>query len=101
MFQQVLEGMGILKRNKKGQLKMRDNHIYMLDQFHPMFGRARRLWPNEEGKQERWFTTVVNTALGLGLRMNTPRAQRGQRIKDQVEVSQMFRDMVDLERREI
>ena len=101
VFQQVLEGMGILKRNKKGQLKMRDNHIYMLDQFHPMFGRARRLWPNEEGKQERWFTTVVNTALGLGLRMNTPRAQRGQRIKDQVEVSQMFRDMVDLERREI
>ena len=73
----------------------------MLDQFHPLFARIRRLVPNEEGKQERHFATIINTSLGLGIRMNTPRAQRGQLISDQVEMSQTLRDLRDLESREI
>jgi hypothetical protein len=101
VLKEALETVGWLKTNAKGELKMRDNHIYMLDQFNPLFGRARRLIPNEEGKQERWFTTFINTFFGAGLRMNTPRAQRGQMIKDQVEISKTFRDMVDLESREL
>ena len=100
VLKQVLQGMGILKENRNGQLKMRDNHIYILDQMYPFFGRIARLVPNEEGKQERHFATIINTSLGLGIRMNTDRARRGQMIKDQVEISQTFRDMRDLEYRE-
>ncbi len=101
VLKQVLQSAGILQTNSNGQLKMRDNHIYMLDQFHPLFARIRRLVPNEEGKQERHFATIINTSLGLGIRMNTPRAQRGQLISDQVEMSQTLRDLRDLESREI
>lgn len=101
VLKQVLQSAGILQTNSNGQLKMRDNHIYMLDQFHPMLARIRRLVPNEEGKQERHFATIINTSLGLGIRMNTPRAQRGQLISDQVEMSQTLRDLRDLQNREI
>ena len=100
-LKQALQAIGWLKINSNGDMKMRDTDIYKLDQFYPLFGRIRRLVPNEEGKQERWFTTFINTFLGAGLRMNTPRAQRGQMIQDQVEISQTFRDMVDLETREL
>tara|TARA_B100000287_G_scaffold91958_1_gene84152 strand:+ start:5620 stop:12501 length:6882 start_codon:yes stop_codon:yes gene_type:complete len=87
---------GKAQKNAAGEWKMRDQDIYVFEQIMPIIGRARRLVPNENDKQERLITTYASFLFGLGLRTNTPQAKRGQMIQDQIKHSQDARDALDL-----
>ena len=95
----VLEGAGKAKKNRRGEWKMRDHDIYLVDQFSPILGRARRQFPNEKAKQRRYFTTWLSYLLGLGVRVNDSAERRNQMIKDQVGHSNDMRDKRDIEGR--
>jgi hypothetical protein len=80
---------------------MRDRDIYILDQFLPVFGRLRRLFPNEEGKQRRLMSTWMSTMLGGGLRTNDPTEKRSQWFKMQREFQADVQDRVDIQTRRV
>ena len=96
---QALITTGLAKRAKNGRLVMRDNHIYSFDQWSPLIGRMRRLVPNERSKEEAAFTTWMNTMLGTGIRVNTPRMKYSEFIRRQKEFQQTWRDNIDIEMR--
>ena len=98
---QALEPIGMAKKNSKGEWKMRDQNIYMLDQISPIFGRARRLFANEEAKQRRMVTTWVSFLFGGGFRINDRGERTNQIIKDQVGHSKDMRDLGDIENRRV
>lgn len=91
-----LAAVGKAKKNSKGEWKMRDRDIYIIEQSMPFIARVRRLIPNEKAKQERLITTYMSTFLGLGLRTNTPSQKRGQLAKDKIKHSQDMRDAMDI-----
>jgi hypothetical protein len=92
----VLEGLGKAKKNNRGEWKMRDHDIYLVDQFSPIFGRARRQFPNEKAKQRRMWMTWVSFMTGGGFRINDASERRNQMIKDQVGHSNDMRDIRDI-----
>jgi len=98
---QALEPLGMAKKNSKGEWKMRDQNIYMLDQVSPIFGRARRMFANEEAKQRRMITTWVSFLFGGGFRINDRGERTNQLIKDQVGHSKDMRDLIDIENRRV
>tara|TARA_R110002012_G_scaffold93113_2_gene225803 strand:+ start:3421 stop:7842 length:4422 start_codon:yes stop_codon:yes gene_type:complete len=93
-------GIGAVK-NKKGEWKMRDRDIYILDQFLPVFGRLRRLFPNEEAKQRRLTTTWLSTMTGTGLRVNDSVEKRNAWYKLQSQMAKDLEDMQDIAAREV
>ena len=97
----ALGAVGMAKKNKKGEWKMTDKGIYSLDQFSPVLGRLRRLWPNEKSKQERLITTWVSTMFGTNVRVNTPSSKRSELIRRQIEVADELRDKKDIENRRV
>jgi hypothetical protein len=74
----ALEAVGLAERSKNGELTTNASYLYALEQYMPLFGRARRLAPSEDRYNERWGTTAVSFAFGVGLRTNTPTEQRGE-----------------------
>jgi hypothetical protein len=80
---------------------MRDHDIYLVDQFSPIFGRARRQFPNEKAKQRRMWMTWVSFMTGGGFRVNDAAERRNQMIKDQVGHSNDMRDIRDIEGRTV
>ena len=97
----ILESLGKAKKNKRGEYKMRDRDIYIMDQFTPLFGRLRRLFPNEESKQRRLLSTWISTMTGTGLRTNDPREKLNQWYRLQRQVAKDIEDMADIESREV
>ena len=97
----ILGGLGKAEKNRKGEWKMTDSDLYILDQMMPFMGRLRRLIPGEEKYEKRWMTTFMSTMFGGGLRANTPEEQRNQLIRMQRELSDDMKRMIDIEVREV
>ena len=91
------------QKNRQGQWKMTDSDLYILDQMMPYLGRFRKLFGNEKKYQNeaRRMTTWISVLFGGGLRVNTPEEQQNQLLRMQREDSEYYRDMLDLETREV
>ena len=100
-FMQTLEKLGKAKKNYSGDWKMRDRDIHIFDSFMPVLGRVRRLFPNEESKQKRLITSWASFLVGGGLRFNDERSKQSAWFNEQKKADQDFRDMEDIEFREI
>ena len=92
----ALGAAGKAQKNRKGDWKMRDHDIYIMDQMMPIFGRFRRLFPNEDRYQQRVATTWVSQVFGTSLRTNTLEAKQNQMRQDQEEFNNRMRDILDL-----
>ena len=97
----ILGALGKAEENRKGEWKMTDTDLYVLDQLMPIMGRLRRLIPGEEKYEKRWMTTFLSTMFGGGLRANTPEEQRNQLIRMQRELSDDMKRMIDIEVRNV
>ena len=97
----IMGVLGKAKKNQQGEWKMTDSDLYILDQLLPFMGRLRRLIPGEDKYEQRWLTTFISTMFGGGLRVNTPEEQRNQLIRINRELDEYYRDMIDLEFREV
>ena len=97
----IMGMLGKAEKNRKGEWKMTDTDLYVLDQLMPFMGRLRRLAPGEEKYEKRWMTTFLSTMFGGGLRANTPEEQRNQLIRMQRELSDDMKRMIDIEVREV
>tara|TARA_B100000945_G_scaffold217603_1_gene175583 strand:- start:432 stop:836 length:405 start_codon:yes stop_codon:yes gene_type:complete len=82
--------------------KIRNNHLYMVEQFWPMFSRMRRIIPTEEKKQgDRHLQSMLSMGLGVPIRFNNREAQRmarSQRARDRAAALQDRRDLADADR---
>jgi len=97
----ILGAAGKAKKNARGEWKMRDHDIYLVEQFSPILGRARRQFPNEKAKERRMWMTWVSFLTGGGFRVNDSAERRNQLIKDQVGHSNDMRDKRDIANREV
>jgi len=97
----ILGGLGKAEKNRKGEWKMTDSDLYILDQMMPFMGRLRRLMPGEEKYEKRWMTTFMSTMFGGGLRANTPEEQRNQLIRMQRDLTDDMKRMIDIEVRNV
>ena len=81
----ALSTIGWAEKNARGEWKMLDSRIGVLDNAMPFLARFRRLIPNEDRYQERLSQTFVSTFGGLSLRINTPYEQNAVRIREEIE----------------
>ncbi len=95
----ALGAIGWAEKNSKGEWRMTDRNIAVVDGMMPYIGRLRRMIPNETRYQERYIQTLVSTLGGLNFRINTPYEQNQVRIRDQIRRGISERDREDLERR--
>ena len=96
-LQQLLQLSGNLQEDANGRLLMTDKAAYMVEQFVPVFANASRLWPNPDPKWQtsadmKQIATALNFVLGLGFRVNTPKEQRNEMIR------QMYKDSAEKRR---
>lgn len=85
----ALQAVGKAERNADGTWSMKQKDLYMVEQFLPSFGKARRLFPSEEKYTDRAVTTWLSFVFGLGLRANTPQDVRNEAFR---RVSREFED---------
>tara|TARA_R110000803_G_scaffold61734_3_gene121751 strand:+ start:14 stop:454 length:441 start_codon:yes stop_codon:yes gene_type:complete len=96
-LQQLLQLSGNLQEDANGRLLMTDKAAYFVEQFVPVFANASRLWPNPDPKWQtsadmKQIATALNFVLGLGFRVNTPKEQRNEMIR------QMYKDSAEKRR---
>jgi hypothetical protein len=96
---QALELAGKAKKNKRGEWKMRDQDLYMLDGWMPFLSRFRRLLPNEKRYSRRVASTVVSTVFGTQVRINDPYETRNQIIRNNKAFENKLQDITDIELR--
>ena len=97
-----LAGMfGKAKKNKRGEWKMRDHDIYVMDQFAPFLGRFRRMVPNESRYQRRVMTTWLSQVFGISVRTNDRFEKKNQIRQNNEDFMEEFRDASDLQARNI
>jgi uncharacterized coiled-coil DUF342 family protein len=95
----LMEGLSLLGRARRGAdgtWHMRDYDAYMVEQFFPLWGRARRLVPSEERYQQRLTTSWLSTIFGLSLRTNTPKEIEGQIRRQEEDIRRLYEDLVSL-----
>lgn len=97
----LLGGLGLAKKNSKGEWKVTDKTLYSLDQFNPVLGRMRRLIPNERTKQERLTGSWLSTLFGTNIRENTRSTKRSELIRMQKEFAEELRNKKDIEFRKV
>jgi len=95
---QAAQVLGWAKKNSKGEWMMYDNRLAVLDNMMPFIGRLRRVIPEDEKTQSRWIQSVMSMFGGVSLRLNTPREQRNERVRQRVEREMTRQDRLDLER---
>lgn len=88
-----LRALGRAERNEDGTWSMKQKDLYMVEQFLPSFGKARRLFPSEEKYTERAVSAWLSFVFGLGLRANTPTDIRNEAYR---RVSRRFEDISSL-----
>jgi len=96
---QALGLAGKAKKDKKGEYKMRDQDLYMLDSWMPFLSRFRRLLPNESRYSRRVASTVVSTVFGTQVRINDPHEKRNQILRNDRAFEEKMRDLIDIEMR--
>lgn len=90
----LLEATGKLQKNADGSLAMKQKDLYVLEQFLPVYGKARRLFPSEAQYDNRLATTWLSWAFGLGLRTNTAQDRRNEASR---RIRARFEDLSSLE----
>ena len=95
----ALDLAGKAKKNKKGEWKMRDQDLYMLDSWMPFLSRFRRMLPNEKRYSRRVASTVVSTVFGTQVRINDPQETRNQMLRNDRAYDEKVRDLIDIEMR--
>jgi hypothetical protein len=85
----ALKGLGMVRSGANGQPYMTDRSAYIVEQYLPVFGRTRRLFPSEERFDERQHTTMLSFFFGVGARENGRASQ----------ISELYRRRDDIERR--
>jgi len=90
---------GKAKKDRKGEYKMRDQDLYMLDSWMPFLSRFRRLLPNESRYSRRVASTVVSTVFGTQVRINDPHEKRNQILRNDRAFEEKMRDLIDIEMR--
>ena len=88
------------EKNSKGEWKMMDSRIAVMDNFMPFIGRLRRMIPNETRYQERYIQTLVSTLGGINIRINTPFEQHQERVREDIRRSILYGEKRDIERRQ-
>jgi len=96
VIREALLTTGLANKGPRGHVQMRDKHIYMFDQILPIFGRMRRLYPNERRKQAAFTTTFINTFFGAGIRVNSSMEKMSQQAKVMRLLEENRRDYRDL-----
>lgn len=96
---QALDIAGLATRSREGNLLMTDRHRYAVEQFIPVFANWSRLDPAEDPEWSRsdaakQIATMLNFTIGLGIRVNTPKEKRNERLR------QMYTDAADRRRQE-
>lgn len=71
----ALSAMGWAKKNKLGEWRMRDHHIYLVNGMLPSVGLIRRLFPNEEKYQRNQIRNLLSVLGGVSVNFNTPQVQ--------------------------
>ncbi len=74
----ALNAVGKAERNSDGTWSMKQKDLYLVEQFLPSFGKARRLFPSEEKYSDRAATSWLSFVFGLGLRTNTEQDRRNE-----------------------
>jgi len=96
---QVLQEVGLAKKNFHGDWKMRDHHIFLVNGLLPTISLIRRAWPNERKYQRNHLRNIVSFLGGVNINFNTAEVQhdwlQGQKW-DEISERQ---DMQDLLRR--
>lgn len=92
----AMEALGFAERDINGKLMAQDKHLYALEQFFPLMGRARRLLPDEPRYQDRLPVTVLNTLFGLSLRANTESDKYGEIRARQKKIDKMAESLKEL-----
>jgi hypothetical protein len=92
----ALNMIGWAEKNNRGEWKMMDSRIAVMDGLMPYIGRLRRMIPNESRYQERMIQTLTSTLGGLSIRINTPYEQRMQVIRQMIEDDKEWRDERDI-----
>ena len=101
-FPFLMEALGLAgkaKKDRKGEYKMRDQDLYMLDSWMPFLSRFRRLLPNESRYSRRVASTVVSTVFGTQVRINDPHEKRNQILRNDRAFEEKMRDLIDIEMR--
>lgn len=75
-----LDAVGLARRGPNGW-SMKQKDLYVLEQFIPSYGKARRLFPSEPQYNERMTSSWLSFALGAGIRVNTKTEQRNEAYK--------------------
>lgn len=89
----AMEILGYAKRDANGKLMAEDKHLYAMEQFFPLLGRAKRLLPDEPRYQDRLPVTVVNMLLGTSLRANTESDKYGAVRAKQEKIDKMAEEL--------
>lgn len=92
----ALDTIGWAEKNNRGEWKMMDQRIAVMDGLMPYIGRLRRVIPNETRYQERMIQTLASTLGGMNVRVNTPYEQQMQRIRDMLERDEEWQDQEDI-----
>ena len=72
---QVLQEVGLAKKNFHGDWKMRDHHIFLVNGLLPTISLIRRAWPNERKYQRNHLRNVVSFLGGVNVNFNTAEVQ--------------------------
>ena len=93
----ALKFAGKAKRNQRGEWRMRDNDLYLMDSWMPFMGRLRRMFPNEARYQRRVISTTLSTVFGTAVRINDQFEKRNQEIRNDRAFDEEWRELLDLE----
>ena len=92
----ALDTIGWAEKNNRGEWKMMDQRIAVMDGLMPYIGRLRRVIHNETRYQERMIQTLASTLGGMNVRVNTPYEQQMQRIRDMLERDEEWQEQEDI-----
>jgi hypothetical protein len=92
----ALAAVGLASKGKNGQYYMQDKHAYVMEQFMPLLGRARRLAPSEQKYQDRAVTSWVSFLSGFSVRTNTQSDQRSELYRRRQHLDQMAESLQSL-----
>jgi hypothetical protein len=73
------------RRGADGRVYMKDQNQYIVGQYIPLLATAARLAPSGQAQdakyRQRWSSTMLSFAFGLGIRANTPAEQQAEQYR--------------------
>jgi hypothetical protein len=97
-LKEAAKALGWAKQNRRGEWLINDKKLGVIEGMLPFIGRLRRMIPEDARTQDTWLQTALSTGAGLSIKINTPRRQRSQRIREQIRKSEERRKRRDWNR---